>query len=189
MRPNNVRWTAAARADRKLAQRERLLVGQWSHDSVHSGLRWSFLPRCALEDDVTESARDRAIHRRNLSRVRIARSELNWTSRHRPLSTVGIGLRRAHAVQRHVTLTCFVQATVLIVLYDLMIMYVGLFGHSAVVFHVFYVSHVFYVLLTVCVVVFFQWHFIDLFSCITASLFKKNLLTYCLATDSGNLVV
>jgi len=80
MRPNDVRWTAAARADRKLAQRERLLVGQWSRDSVDSGLRSSFLPRCALEDDVTESARDRAIHRRNLSRVRIARSELNWTS-------------------------------------------------------------------------------------------------------------
>ena len=36
------------------------------------------------------------------------------------------------------------------ILYDHMIMYVGLFGHSAVVFHVFYV------LLTVCVVVFFQ---------------------------------
>ena len=43
----------------------------------------------------------------------------------------------------------------------------------------------FYVLLTVCVVVFFQWHFIDLFSCIATSLFNKltylvNLLTYLL---------
>jgi len=36
-----------------------------------------------------------------------------------------------------------------------MIMYVGLLGHSAVVFHVSF-FHVFYVLLTVCVVVFFQ---------------------------------
>jgi len=31
----------------------------------------------------------------------------------------------------------------------------------------------FYVLLTVCVVVFYQWHFIHLFSCIAASLFNK----------------
>jgi len=40
--------------------------------------------------------------------------------------------------------------------YTVLIMYVGLFGHSAVVFHVFTFFHVFYVLLTVCVVVFFQ---------------------------------
>jgi len=56
-------------------------------------------------------------------------------------------------------------------------MYVGLFGHSAVVFHVFVFFHVFYVLPTVCVVVFFQRHLIDLFSCIAASLLI-NLLTY-----------
>ena len=39
--------------------------------------------------------------------------------------------------------------------------------------------HVFCVLLTLCVVLFFQGHFIDLFSCIAASLFNKlsNLLT------------
>ena len=37
-----------------------------------------------------------------------------------------------------------------------MIMYVGLFGHSAVVFHVFMFSWFFCVLLTVCVVVFFS---------------------------------
>ena len=60
----------------------------------------------------------------------------------------------------------------LAILYDNMIVYVGLFGHSAVVFHVF----MFW--LTVCVVVFFQWHFVDLFSCIAASLFNK--LTYFL---------
>ena len=39
----------------------------------------------------------------------------------------------------------------LAILYNHMIMHVGLFGHSAVVFRIF-----FYVLLTVCVVVFFQ---------------------------------
>jgi len=65
----------------------------------------------------------------------------------------------------------------LAILYDHMIMYVGLFGHSAVVFHVFmFFSCVFCVLLTLCVVVFFQWHFIVIFSCIAASLFNK--LTY-----------
>ena len=37
----------------------------------------------------------------------------------------------------------------------------------------------FCVLLTVCVVVFYQWHVIDLFSCIAASLF--NILTYLLS--------
>ena len=46
----------------------------------------------------------------------------------------------------------------LAILYDHTITYVGLFGHSAVVFNVF---SRFYVLLTVCVVVFFsvtfQW--------------------------------
>jgi len=61
----------------------------------------------------------------------------------------------------------------LAILYDHMIMYVGLFGHSAVVFHVFMFFRAFCVLLTVCVVVFFQWHFIDLFSCTAASLFNK----------------
>ena len=64
----------------------------------------------------------------------------------------------------------------LAILYDHVIMYVGLFGHSAVVFYVFSCS---YVLLSVRMVVFFQWHFIDLFSCIAASLFNK--LTYFLA--------
>jgi len=60
----------------------------------------------------------------------------------------------------------------LAILYDHMIMYVGLFGHSAAVFHVF----MFYWLFVwLC---FFQWHFIDLFSCIAASLFNK--LTYLL---------
>ena len=57
------------------------------------------------------------------------------------------------------------------IFYDHMIMYVGLFGHSAVVFHVF-----FNVLLTVWLC--FSVNFIDLFSCITASLFNK--LTYLL---------
>ena len=61
----------------------------------------------------------------------------------------------------------------LAILYDHMIMHVGLFGHSAVVFRVFMLFHVFYVLMTVCVVVFFQWHFIDLFSCIADGLFNK----------------
>ena len=62
-----------------------------------------------------------------------------------------------------------------------MIMYVGLFGHSAVVFHVFYV------LLTVCVVVFFSvTKFIDLFSCIAASLFNK--LTYLLIGPASYVV-
>jgi len=56
--------------------------------------------------------------------------------------------------------------------YDHMIMYVGLFGHSAVVFHVFMFYWLFVLL---C---FFQWHFIDQFSCIAASLFNK--LTYLL---------
>jgi len=51
-------------------------------------------------------------------------------------------------------------------------MYVGLFGHSAVVFHVF----MFYWLFAwLC---FFQWHFTDLCGCIAASLFNK--LTYLL---------
>jgi len=51
--------------------------------------------------------------------------------------------------------------------------------HSAVVFHrVFMFFSCFYVLFTVYVVVFYQWHFIDLFSCIAASLFNK--LTYLL---------
>jgi len=54
------------------------------------------------------------------------------------------------------------------ILYVQVIMYVGLFGHSAVVFHVFNV------LLTVCVAVFYQWHFIDLFTCLI------NLLGYLL---------
>jgi len=37
-----------------------------------------------------------------------------------------------------------------------MIMYVGLFGHSVVVFHVLMFSPYFYVLMTVCVGVFFE---------------------------------
>jgi len=42
----------------------------------------------------------------------------------------------------------------------------------------------FYVLLTVCVVVFIQWHFIGLFSCWAASLFNKHT---CLAYLPGEL--
>ena len=41
----------------------------------------------------------------------------------------------------------------------------------------------FYALLTVCMVVNYQQHFIDLFSCIAASLFNK--LTYLLTTAKG----
>jgi len=57
---------------------------------------------------------------------------------------------------------------------------ISLLGHSAVVFHAFmFLMFLFYVgLLIVCVVVFYQWHFIDLFSCIAANLFNK--LTYLL---------
>jgi len=64
----------------------------------------------------------------------------------------------------------------LAILYDHMIMQVGLFGHSAVVFHVFKM----FLCSTDCLHgrVFFQWHFTDLFSCIAASLFNK--LTYLL---------
>ena len=54
--------------------------------------------------------------------------------------------------------------------------YVSLFGHSAVVFHVlkcFVHAFMFYWLFFL-----FQWHFIDLLSCIAASLFNK--LTYLL---------
>jgi len=47
----------------------------------------------------------------------------------------------------------------LAILYDHMFMYVGLFGHSAVVFHVFMFFSCFCVLRTLCVVVFFQWHY------------------------------
>ena len=61
-----------------------------------------------------------------------------------------------------------------------MITYVGLLGHSAVVFHVFMFFMFFCVLLTLCVVVFFQWHFIDLSSCIAACVFNK--LTYLLGS-------
>ena len=67
----------------------------------------------------------------------------------------------------------------LAILYDHMIMYVCLFGHSAVVFRVFMFFSYFYVLLTVCVVVLFSVTFRDLFSCIAASLFNK--LTYLLS--------
>ena len=63
--------------------------------------------------------------------------------------------------------------------YDHMIMSVGLFGHSTVVFRVFNVFSCFYVLLTVCVVVFFQWLYIDLFSCIAASLFDQLTWSTC----------
>jgi len=60
-----------------------------------------------------------------------------------------------------------------------MIMYVGLFGHSAVVFCVFTFFRVFLCFTdSLCGSVFFQWHFIDIFSCIAASLFNK--LTYLL---------
>ena len=60
---------------------------------------------------------------------------------------------------------------------------VGLFGHSAVVFQVFmFFSCFLNVILTVCVAVFFQWHFIDLVSWIAASLFNK--LTYLLTIIS-----
>jgi len=60
-------------------------------------------------------------------------------------------------------------------LYDHMIMYVGLRSCLSC-FNVFFHVSVFYSLL--CVVVFYLWHFIDLFSCIAASLFNK--LTYLL---------
>jgi len=65
----------------------------------------------------------------------------------------------------------------LAILYDHMITYVGLFDHSAVVmFFMFFMFLVFYWLFVwLC---FLQWHFIDLFSCIAASLFNK--LTYLL---------
>jgi len=56
------------------------------------------------------------------------------------------------------------QVITIAILYDHTIMYVGLFGHAAVVFHVFCFFSCFYVLPTVCVVVFFQRHLIDLFS-------------------------
>ena len=61
----------------------------------------------------------------------------------------------------------------LAILYDHMIMYVSLFGHSAVVFHVLCFTDI-------CVVVYFQWHFIDLLGGIYASLFNRliHLLTY-----------
>jgi len=65
-------------------------------------------------------------------------------------------------------------------------MYVGLFGHSAVVFRVFLCfSHVFYVLLTVCVVVFISDILLSI-HCIAASLFNKltYLLTYTHAENS-----
>jgi len=57
-----------------------------------------------------------------------------------------------------------------------MIMYVGLFGHSAVDFHVLMFFHVFFVLLTVCVVVFFSDILLIYSAAIAASLFNK--LTY-----------
>ena len=60
-----------------------------------------------------------------------------------------------------------------------MLVCVGLFGHSAVVFHVLMFFFMFFhVLLTVCVVVFFHRHFIDLFSCLPVCLI--NLLAYVL---------
>ena len=45
----------------------------------------------------------------------------------------------------------------------------------------------FCVLLTLCVVVLFRWHFIDIFSCIAASLFNK--LTYLLTTVDSRCVL
>ena len=62
--------------------------------------------------------------------------------------------------------------------YSHIIMYVGLFGHSAVVFHVFNVFFMFLSFTDCSCLCFFQSHFIDLFSCIAASLF--NQLTYLL---------
>ena len=62
---------------------------------------------------------------------------------------------------------------------DHVFMYVGLFGHSAVVFHVImFFLHVFMFYWPFMWLCFFQWHFIDLSSCIAASLFNK--LTYLL---------
>jgi len=70
-------------------------------------------------------------------------------------------------------LSIWLFVLLLATLYDHMIMYVGLFGHSAVVFRVYVFFSCFYVLLTACVVEFYRRHFIDLFSCIAASLFNK----------------
>jgi len=62
-------------------------------------------------------------------------------------------------------------------------MYVGLFGYSAVVCHGFMFFKKFFTFYWLFVwLCFFQWHFIDLFSCIAASLFNK--LTYLLWSAS-----
>ena len=59
----------------------------------------------------------------------------------------------------NMVLTTFYFLTMVLllaILYDHMIMYLGLFGHFAVVFRDFMFFPCFYVLLTVCVVVFFS---------------------------------
>jgi len=68
------------------------------------------------------------------------------------------------------------------ILYDYMIMYVGLFGHSAVVFHVFMFFSYFLCFTDCFVVVFFSDILFHLFSCIAATLFNKlTCLLNCLA--------
>jgi len=61
------------------------------------------------------------------------------------------------------------------------------FVYMCVYMNLLYVFFMFF--LTVCVVAFFQWHFIDLFSCIAASLFSKltYLLTYLVCCSSNFL--
>jgi len=81
--------------------------------------------------------------------------------------------RRMDRPMRHTFLPW--SLLLLATLYDHMIMYVGLRSCLSC-FNVFFHVSVFYSLL--CVVVFYLWHFIDLFSCIAASLFNK--LTYLL---------
>ena len=69
---------------------------------------------------------------------------------------------------------CVCVCVLLSILYDHVIMYVGLFHHSAAVFHVFYV------LLTVCVVVFFSdILLVYRYSCIAVSLFNKLTYLHC----------
>jgi len=77
----------------------------------------------------------------------------------------------------------FVLGLLLATLYDHMIMYLGLFGHSVVVFHVFLCFFMFLCFTDCLCGCFFQWHFIDLFSFIAASLFNK--LTYLLTIQAN----
>ena len=102
-----------------------------------------------------------------------------YTRTKRYYSFIGLQYGLNHYRQTYflAMLSIWLFVLLLAILYDHMIMYVGLLSHSAVVFHVFLC---FFMLLcfTDCVVAFFQWHFIDLFSCIAASLFNK--LTYLL---------